>query len=662
MPIRMTCPHCGVGCLLPDNARGKRGRCMACQQIFTIGEASGPRAPKQPAAAPPRGPALPVATLHVDDAEGGPLRHGRGLLIAGVAVGLLLFAAVGVAAAWLIWNSQNPGEAPPAEQTARKDGQPSKQPAVPPPGPAERPRPPEPPPTPAPPPPEGAWKEFTSAEGHFRVVMPGAPEVRQQPMPVPFGPPVTDTVVELRLGPDRYAVNFADFPEPPGPKPPVEVRTDGMRHWALQRARGGRVAGEKAVTLGEHSGRQFDVELRGGGFHLERYYAIDRGTHARLYLLTVAGPGVARDSEAAARFFASFRLADGPLPALPALPFPGRPPRLPGRPPLDPPRPPTEPPAAGPRPAKVIGPLGKMEFTALLFHPDGKSVISVGRGRLPLVQWDLDTGKEKRRMGTLNMTAEAVALNPDGTRLASSDQEGRLFVWKLDEASGYDVFRGSNRKVTALAFSPGGGVLVAGGEEGKLYVFDPRAQKETMSVGPQPGPVAALAFSPDGRSVVSGGRGSIVVRDAGGWEVRATLRAAGDVRSVAFSPRGDLLAAVHGQAVTVWDASTWKERVGPLPYAWRVGGVSFAPDGKTLAVVTGLDLKLLSTDGGAERATVEAHKGGAAGVAFSPDGRTVATAGADNTIKLWEVADLTGPAAQSGAAPREVQGGGRSTR
>src|SRR5439155_840419 len=53
-------------------------------------------------------------------------------------------------------------------------------------------------------------------------------------------------------------------------------------------------------------------------------------------------------------------------------------------------------------------------------------------------------------------------------------------------------------------------------------------------------------------------------------------------------------------------------------------------------------LVLLATVAGAvlenERATLRGHTGWIGGVAFAPDGQTLATASADQTVQLWEVA------------------------
>jgi WD40 repeat protein len=71
-----------------------------------------------------------------------------------------------------------------------------------------------------------------------------------------------------------------------------------------------------------------------------------------------------------------------------------------------------------------------------------------------------------------------------------------------------------------------------------------------------------------------------------------------------------------------------------------VWSLSFAGDGKTLATA-GADgtVRLWELATGRERARLTGHRGGVLAVAFAPDGDTLATGGIDGRALLWKLSE-----------------------
>ena len=86
---------------------------------------------------------------------------------------------------------------------------------------------------------------------------------------------------------------------------------------------------------------------------------------------------------------------------------------------------------------------------------------------------------------------------------------------------------------------------------------------------------------------------------------------------MAFAPDGQTVATASEDAkVKLWDPTTGQMR-RTLPHKQSVRCLAFAPDGKL---------------------TLNGHKAGVLSVAFAPDGQTFASASADGTVKVGEVA------------------------
>src|SRR5262249_11186522 len=143
-----------------------------------------------------------------------------------------------------------------------------------------------------------------------------------------------------------------------------------------------------------------------------------------------------------------------------------------------------------------------------------------------------------------------------------------------------------------------------------------------------------IAFSPDGQRLASGGRdGKLRI-----WEVRSgrLIRSLGGRPGngiLAFSPDNRFLArALKADGrIEVWDGNGEKKLLLLARHAGEVVSLAFSPDCRRLASA-GLDqtVKVWNPVTGREELTLQkARRGGILGVAFSRDGRRLASAGKD---------------------------------
>jgi WD40 repeat protein/serine/threonine protein kinase len=298
---------------------------------------------------------------------------------------------------------------------------------------------------------------------------------------------------------------------------------------------------------------------------------------------------------------------------------------------------------------------------------------------------------------------QALAWNPDSTRLASGDTQGQVKVWDVAAGAAVRELRlGMERTggVMALAWSADG-KLLAGADMRTLCVWDatsgallkdlPRAK----DVNPGLAMPARVGETPVSRHIFIGSwtlslmwspRGhGLALSDADGklqsWDVDTGKQTRwwsaheDGVHSAAWSPDGRRLASVGGDGLAkVWDAATGKEDWQALVRTDRTTptvfglAVAWADDGKHVNVVSGDgELRVLEARTGNPVATRALHprdplsEGGppfngggrlgspSARFVWSPDGRWLASIQIGGDVRVWDPA--TGKETDATATP-----------
>jgi WD40 repeat protein len=295
---------------------------------------------------------------------------------------------------------------------------------------------------------------------------------------------------------------------------------------------------------------------------------------------------------------------------------------------------------------------------ALACTSDGRVLVS-GSTAGTVKLWDVAAKREKVVFLGHKGPVSCVAVTPDGAGVISGSGDGTLKRWLLSARPGPAVLVPSAKTPINLlmpvnvlvlvpglhtAFAPDGKTLIWT-EPGRIHLWDVTAETERTieEPGSREAPAALiaspwhrwLAVSPRGRWLAVATPSMIRVHDLAHNEPAATLRPRNDPRDrLLFTPDDRYLVTGAG----VWDMATKQEASGPLP-ADLAEALALSPDGATFVTVAPPNRVVVLRDArtGAEQARFGQHQGMVQAV-FSRDGQLLASAGFDDTIRIWHVA------------------------
>jgi WD40 repeat protein len=228
------------------------------------------------------------------------------------------------------------------------------------------------------------------------------------------------------------------------------------------------------------------------------------------------------------------------------------------------------------------------------YSPDGKW-IAAGNGDNKIFVWNAQTGEQRTTLVGFQGWARHTAFSPDGTRLASANDNdgtkaskivGTVIVWDLASAKALWTMQVSPHGTTSVAYSPDGKYLITGDWDANGIIWDANTGKKLFTL-PDQSWVTAVSYGPDGKLVATGDfNGIVTLWNASTGKKLVTLKGHnGLVNAVSFSPDGKLIATASKDGTArVWDATTGENLLTVPVDTQGVGGVSFTSDGKRLAV------------------------------------------------------------------------------
>jgi WD40 repeat protein len=264
--------------------------------------------------------------------------------------------------------------------------------------------------------------------------------------------------------------------------------------------------------------------------------------------------------------------------------------------------------------------------------------------------------------------ANAVAVSPDGTRLAAVSPDFTARVWDTPTGKQLHVLalprprldlaiaRHIDKGIRSVLFTPDGRQLITAGSIG-CQVWDVATGERLpdLPVAPpvppaQQAAARPIALSPDGQRLAAAvGTGTALRLEV--WDLKTGKKERDlgghkkTIWSVAFSSDGKrIVSAGEEPVVKVWDAVTGDRlldlKVADLkPDDEFFCRAEFSPDGDRV-VTAGSDrlVRVWDARKGTELRTLVGHTGLVYRAVFSPNGKEIASAGGDRTVRRWDAA------------------------
>ncbi|BAY94727.1 MULTISPECIES: DUF4082 domain-containing protein [unclassified Tolypothrix] len=200
-----------------------------------------------------------------------------------------------------------------------------------------------------------------------------------------------------------------------------------------------------------------------------------------------------------------------------------------------------------------------LPVTKVAFNPKGGKLASVGRDTVLRI-WDVETGEQTQSQTGHENPTRTVAYAPDGL-IATAGEDTRITLWNGDKI--LRILQGHLGFVNDLAFSPDGKRLASCSEDGRIILWDIVSGKKVLTLRGHAGGVTSVAFSPREQLLASGGKDGTarlwdLVKNTGTQSqiLEGTSKV---ITTVAFSPNGKFLAAAGaGDRAFVWNLANGK--------------------------------------------------------------------------------------------------------
>jgi WD40 repeat protein len=245
---------------------------------------------------------------------------------------------------------------------------------------------------------------------------------------------------------------------------------------------------------------------------------------------------------------------------------------------------------------------------------------------------------------------KSVALVPGKNEFYTSGEDGQILKWSLDGTNQtFQIIYSGTDIIEVLAVSPDASWLACGSSNSTIKMIPLKPDITGYDLAGSKGKIKSLIFSYDGRSLYSASLDGRVLK----WDLAArtntnVTNGTMQITSIDLSSNGNYLAGISSDgSVLVWNPDNNSESFKPSTSLKSIKVVKFSPESNLLALgdLSG-SVELWDIKERKKISSVKAHTASVNDIRFNTTLNQMATAGNDNTIKIFNItdpADLTEP-------------------
>jgi WD40 repeat protein len=257
--------------------------------------------------------------------------------------------------------------------------------------------------------------------------------------------------------------------------------------------------------------------------------------------------------------------------------------------------------------------------------------------------WEID-GKPAWSRTALEAAVTALAFDPQGQWLASANKDGMVRLWATTAGKAGPTFKASESSVCSLCLSADGKYLAAGAIQGEAKVWDHAQGKEVLHLTSTVGFDPCVAFHGSSKLLATGSASGLKLWDLRTGQMSAVQECRQPVYCLSFPGEGNNLVAVGPSSVSAWPQDLVQEYATLRGPEGPIHGLALSPDANWLAALGVSPKSVVEVyvfDAATSKPRFKVQGSGPINLALgiSRDGRQFAWSSEPHILKLWSIPD-----------------------